>query len=127
MKKGDFFVRKLIPVFVCAAVAIVLAASRMDASGANADAGKANYQRFCAGCHGINGKGDGPSSQMLNPKPRDHTNAKYMKNLSDEHIFKAIKMGGAGVGKSFSMPSWGGQLSDKDIENIVAFIRTLSK
>jgi cytochrome c oxidase cbb3-type subunit 3 len=117
--------REWVPIFVCAAAAFVLVNDRIAVFAANA--GKVKYQQFCVGCHGPKGKGNGPSSRMLNPKPRDHTDSKYMKSLSDEHIFKAIKMGGAGVGKSFSMPSWGGALSDDDIRNIVVFIRTLSK
>jgi mono/diheme cytochrome c family protein len=36
-------------------------------------------------------------------------------------------MGGAAVGKSPTMPPWGGALSDGDINNVVAFIRSLSK
>ena len=113
------------PILVCAAATFVLVNDSIAISAANA--GKAKYQQFCVGCHGSKGKGDGPSSRMLNPKPRDHTDTKYMKNLSDEHIFKVIKMGGAGVGKSFTMPSWGSALSDDDIRNLVVFIRTLSK
>ncbi|MBT4094744.1 MAG: cytochrome c [Nitrospinaceae bacterium] len=119
--------KKWVLVFVCAAAAIVLVTDRMDASAADVDAGKEKYRQFCVSCHGQKGKGDGPSSHMLNPKPRDYTETRYMKSLSDEHIFKVIKLGGAGVGKSFSMPPWGSRLSDEDIKNIVAFIRTLSK
>ena len=117
--------KKWIPVLAGAAVVLSLAASGAEA--ADAGAGKAKYQLFCAACHGPNGKGDGPAAANLNPKPRDHSNANYMKSLSDGQIFKIIKLGGPGVGKSPTMPPWGGALSDGDIKNVVAFIRTLSK
>lgn len=35
------------------------------------DEGKALFQRFCAHCHGPRGKGDGPASRYLYPRPRD--------------------------------------------------------
>ncbi len=35
--------------------------------------GNALYSANCASCHGINGKGDGPASQGLNPPPRNYT------------------------------------------------------
>ncbi len=111
----------------CAVAAIVLVADRMDVSAADADAGKVKYQQFCGACHGPTGKGDGPAAASLNPKPRDHSDTKYMKSLSDAQISKIIKMGGSAVGKSPTMPPWGGALSDDDIKNVVAFIRTLSK
>ena len=40
----------------------------------DAKAGKAKYDSLCGGCHGTTGKGDGPASGCLNPKPQDHTN-----------------------------------------------------
>lgn len=119
--------KKWVPIFVCAVAAIVLVADRMDASATDANAGKVKYQQFCGACHGPTGKGDGPGAASLNPKPQDHTDAKYMKSLSDAQIFKITKMGGPAVGKSPMMPPWGGALSDDDIKNVVAFIRSLSK
>ena len=33
------------------------------------DLGKAEYELNCAHCHGISGKGDGPTSEFLTPRP----------------------------------------------------------
>lgn len=90
-------------------------------------AGNVKYQQLCASCHGASGKGDGPAAKALNPKPRNHTDAKYMKTISDEYIAKITKLGGVAVGKSPLMPPWGGVLSDADLQNLVAFMRSLSK
>ena len=41
-------------------------------------AGKVVYQKWCAGCHGDDGKGDGEGARHMIPPPRDFTgNALY--------------------------------------------------
>lgn len=112
---------------VCFSFLSALVFVATNAIAADASAGKAKYQQFCSACHGQQGKGDGPGAASLNPKPQDHTNKEHMSKLTDDYLFKIIKMGGGAVGKSPTMPPWGGALSDADIKNIVAFIRTLAK
>ncbi len=59
-------------------------------------------------------------------KPRDHIDGKYMNALEDQYLFDFIKKGGAGMQKSPLMPGWGGQVSDQEIWNLVAYIRSLA-
>jgi len=40
---------------------------------AGAISGKILYERYCASCHGTEGKGDGPAAETLQPKPPDLT------------------------------------------------------
>ena len=87
--------------------------------------GRAHYALYCATCHGATGRGDGLVAASLDPKPANHADAAYMGALSDEHIFRVIKEGGPAVGKSPLMAAWGGTLSDEQIRDLVAFIRTL--
>jgi cytochrome c oxidase cbb3-type subunit III len=89
--------------------------------------GKKSYDLLCASCHGTTGKGDGPAAAALTPRPRSLADAAYMKTLTDDHLFKAIKDGGTAIGKSPLMPAWGGQLKDLEISNVVAYIRELAK
>ncbi len=89
--------------------------------------GKATFDQMCASCHGAGGKGDGPAASVLNPKPRDFTDKKYMTGLKDDYITKIIKGGGQAVGKSPLMPPMGASLKDADIENVIAYVRTLAK
>ncbi|MFO0745878.1 MAG: c-type cytochrome [Myxococcota bacterium] len=59
----------------------------------------------CTPCHGVDGRGDGTASATLNPKPRNFHDEAWQKSVTDDHIMKIIKMGGAAVGKSAAMPS----------------------
>lgn len=93
---------------------------------ADAAAGKALYQQYCGTCHGPQGKGDGPAAAMMNPKPRNHTDGKYMNALSDDHLKKVISEGGVAVGRSPLMPSWKGTLSLAQIDDVMAYLRTLA-
>jgi mono/diheme cytochrome c family protein len=92
----------------------------------NAEAGKALYAQYCATCHGAGGKGDGPISGTLNPRPANHTDHVFMGSLSDEHLYQVISKGGASVGKSAMMAPWGGVINDQGIRDLIAFLRELS-
>jgi len=92
----------------------------------NPEAGKALYQQYCATCHGPGGKGDGPLSATLNPRPANHTDHVFMAGLSDEHLYQVISKGGASVGKSPMMAPWGGVINDQGIKDLIAFLRQLS-
>ena len=62
------------------------------------------FSTRCMTCHGATGKGDGPASAGLTPKPRNFQDAAWQQSVSDEHIEKIIQYGGAAVGKSPAMP-----------------------
>jgi mono/diheme cytochrome c family protein len=83
------------------------------------------FTELCSVCHGVGGKGDGPSAQGLEPKPADFTNCKAMAKDSDDVLFKIIKGGGQSAGRSTVMPAWGDSLSDPRIRELVKFIRGL--
>jgi cytochrome c oxidase cbb3-type subunit 3 len=110
-----------------AAVALLLfASSAASAAEPNPHAVKL-YNTYCVQCHGINRDGNGINSRDMSVKPRDHTDSKAMGDTPDELLFKAIKEGGLSVNKSVLMPGWGGVLSDDDINELVAYLRSVSK
>ena len=85
------------------------------------------YAANCASCHGAAGAGDGPAAVALVPKPARHDDGAYMNALDDAHLFKVVKEGGPAVGKSPLMAPWGGTLTDAQIWDVVAFVRSLAK
>lgn len=85
------------------------------------------FTELCSVCHGVGGKGDGPSAQGLEPKPADFTNCKAMAKDSDDVLFKIVKGGGQSAGRSTVMPAWGDSLSDQQIRGLVKYIRGLCK
>jgi cytochrome c oxidase cbb3-type subunit 3 len=85
------------------------------------------FRDTCSVCHGIGGKGDGPSAQGLEPQPADFTDCKRMAKDSDDVLFQIIKSGGSSAGRSTVMPAWGDSLSEPQIRGLVQFIRGLCK
>ena len=92
----------------------------------DASRGAQLYATNCSSCHGPKGDGDGPVGASLVPKPAKHSDGAYMNALTNDHLFQVIKAGGPSVGKSPMMAPWGGALSDAQIWDVIAFVRTLA-
>lgn len=86
-----------------------------DAAGAGAEVFRTN----CEMCHGPQGHGDGPAGQSLEPRPGNL--AEVQARAGDDYLFWRIHDGKPGT----SMVAWKGILSDEQIWQAVAFIRTL--
>jgi mono/diheme cytochrome c family protein len=83
--------------------------------------GQQIYQARCALCHGAEGKGDGPASAALNPKPRNHTDGAYMSTRTDEDLMAVIHDGKGG------MPAWKSVLTEQEMQDVLKYVRTLAK
>lgn len=86
------------------------------------------YVRFCIGCHGPDGNGEGMNAQWIDPKPRDFTEATFKCRSTptgtlptDEDLFNAITRGFV----TTNMPSWR-PLNPQQRADLVAFIKTWS-
>ncbi len=100
----------------------------------DAEAGKQSYQTFCFACHGATGKGDGPAGAALNPKPRDFSTGDFKydadgdgKPGTDADLALILKNGAAKYGGSAVMTAWSPPLTDAQVADVIAFIRTLKK
>lgn len=81
----------------------------------------------CATCHGERGAGDGAMGQKLKDKPSDwRAGGGGLKGMDDAKIFESIKRGGGAVGKSRAMPAYG-KLSDDQVSDLVAYVKSLAK
>jgi cytochrome c oxidase cbb3-type subunit 3 len=97
------------------------------AQGGDVQAGAELHKQECQRCHGPEGKGDGPAGKLLKATPADWTDPERMGPVTDDTLFKAIKEGGKAVELSGQMPEFGSKLSDDEIHNLIAFVRSLSK
>jgi mono/diheme cytochrome c family protein len=89
--------------------------------------GQALYEYYCYLCHGKTGNGDGFNSYTLPKPPAKLADATLMATLSDTQTRTVIKGGGPALGLAPQMPSWGGVLTDKQVDDVIAFVRTLAK
>jgi mono/diheme cytochrome c family protein len=94
----------------------------------NARAGKDLFRRYCIGCHGQDGDGNGENAPYVNPKPRDFTLGIFKCRSTptgsiplDEDLFHTI---GRGLDTT-AMPSWA-PLTDQQRADLVAYIKSFS-
>jgi mono/diheme cytochrome c family protein len=87
-----------------------------------AEHGVTLYKRYCQGCHGEDGRG---GAHTFMPHIENLTKKDYIEFIPDGFLFTVIAEGGVAVGKSGYMPAWRGTLSEQDIKDVIAFIRTL--
>src|SRR5271170_5328850 len=94
----------------------------------NAGSGKQLYRRYCIGCHGPQGDGNGENAPWIDPKPRDFTAATFKCRSTptgtlptDQDLYNAVERGFV----TTNMPSWR-PLTPQQRADLVAFIKTFS-
>ena len=87
--------------------------------------GQRVYYRYCAACHGRDGRGSWRAVLFL-LRPGDLTDGTRMLGHSDQYLFDLVKHGGAPLGKP-GMPGFGFNLTDEQIRAVVAYVRSLSQ
>jgi cytochrome c oxidase cbb3-type subunit 3 len=85
------------------------------------------YRVVCSQCHGVNGDGHGINARYLSVEPRNHSSKEEMGKLSDDHLRRVIRYGGTSVDKSALMPAWGGLFTDAEVDDLVTYLRELSR
>jgi len=118
---------------VAAALAALVAGMAPAAFAGDAAAGKKTFTTNCVSCHGESGKGDGPVGVALQPPPRDFSKAEFAFDTdgdgtkgTEADLTNVIKNGAMKYGGSPLMAPWA-TLSDDDIANVIAYIRTLKQ
>jgi mono/diheme cytochrome c family protein len=113
--------------FVVAAAIVWSRVGVTAASSRDVETGKQIYATHCATCHGETGKGDGASAAGLATKPWNLTDGRLMNHLPDEFHFEVISGGGPAHGLAPTMPPFNRTLSEAQIRQVIAFIRTLAE
>jgi len=95
----------------------------------HSDAGKQLYFRYCWGCHGFRGDGNGENGPYLNILPRNFVAATFKCRSTptgtlptDQDLFNAIERGF----NNTNMPSWI-TLTDQNRVDLIAFIKSFSR
>lgn len=105
---------------------IVAIITFLNISAVQAEEAKTNFKFYCAQCHGLEGKGDGPNvTEDFATDPRNFTNADEMNKLTDADIKNVILDGGPSASKSELMPPWGKTLTDTEVDELVKYLRQL--
>jgi len=94
----------------------------------HSDSGRQLYYRYCWGCHGARGNGDGENAPYLNILPRNFVIGAFKCRSTptgtlplDSDLYNTLKRG-----INFSnMPNWSA-LTDQQRADLVAFIKTFS-
>ena len=90
--------------------------------------GKKLYRRYCVGCHGPQGDGNGDNAPWIDPKPRDFVGATFKCRSTptgtlptDEDLYNSISRGFT----NSNMPHWDALPAQNRID-LVAYIKTFS-
>jgi mono/diheme cytochrome c family protein len=98
---------------------VIIVAAVTPALAADAAAGHATYDKKCKVCHGASGEGNPGMAKALNTTITP-LNSPEVQKMSDADLKKVVTSG-----KGKMKPVSG--LSDADLDNVIAFVRTLKK
>ena len=79
------------------------------------------YNHYCVLCHGLKADGTGRAAKLYNPKPANLV----MSDKNDQYKELIIRRGGKALGRSEFMPAWGEELTDEQVTDLVAYLRTI--
>jgi mono/diheme cytochrome c family protein len=91
------------------------------ADDAAATRGKRLYRQNCLPCHGETGKGEGPMGKAIGAHPGNLTDKARMGKHSDGEVYWKTAKG------KLPMPAFEQKLNEKEIWDVVAYVRTFAK
>jgi len=84
---------------------------------APADVGRRLWQDHCAGCHGDDGRGDGPGARFLSPRPVDLATREYTRARLADILWNGVD--------GTAMPAWREQ-SAEDLASLADLVRSFA-
>ncbi len=92
-------------------------------------AGRQLYYRYCWGCHGARGDGNGENAPYVNPNATQFRSGHIQMPINaDRHVCRSIRISSTPCTRGFNftnMPSWAA-LTSQQRADLVAFIKTFS-
>jgi mono/diheme cytochrome c family protein len=101
-------------------------------------AGKDTFTKYCASCHGVSGKGDGPAAAAFKPPPMDLTalSKTHDGKFPTSYVAAVLKFGRNVLAHGdVDMPVWGSRFKAIDpagdptgqhhIDDVVAYVESL--
>ncbi len=121
---GDLAGRhKLVCALFCLIIVVAQQLSGSAVVAGESDAAAHDFRSYCAPCHGLDGRGDGPVAQVLKTRPSDLTKlaARYGGVLPFEAVYKRIEgRDMPDAHGSSDMPVWGLWFSNQAVgENML--------
>ena len=80
------------------------------------------YSNYCVTCHGINADGNGRAARLHNPRPANLR----MSDKNDAYFGLIVRKGGAALGRSEFMPAWEAELTNEQVADLVAYLRSIN-
>jgi mono/diheme cytochrome c family protein len=80
------------------------------------------YANYCVTCHGINADGNGRAARLHTPRPANLRAS----DKNDAYIGLIVRQGGEPLGRSKGMPPWSEELTDEQIRDVTAFVRSVN-
>ena len=80
------------------------------------------YANYCVTCHGINADGNGRAARLHNPRPANLRAS----DKNDAYIGLIVRRGGEALGRAPGMPPWAEELTDEQIKDVTAFVRSVN-
>ncbi len=84
--------------------------------------GREVFEAQCAGCHGLQGLGDGEAAASFDTPPRNLADGDWLSGRSDDQLKRSISHGVPGT----SMPAFYGDLNGTELDSVVSYLRQLA-
>lgn len=85
--------------------------------------GEVVYRTNCILCHGVNADGQGRAARIYDPPPANLT----LSEKDDAYKSDIIRLGSAQMGRSKTMPPWNDHLSETEMQDLLAYLRSISR
>lgn len=81
------------------------------------------FSNYCVTCHGANADGNGRAARLYNPRPANLR----LSDKNDQYMLLIIRNGGGALARSTFMPPWGAELTDEQMRDVVAYLRSINQ